>query len=507
MALPNITFTKGQGGLGRTPANEDHISGIVFYDNTKPSGFTSGTSYVQKVLSIVDAENYGIVRDYSDETASTAEIQVTTSGASGDEMVIAVTNFEGTTNLGTYESEAPGSVSDEATAIATFINNNTFSHGYTATASTDTVTITAPEGKGLSLEQTGAEITATITGTLEVDITQFSGGVYSKLALYHYQISEFFRMNLNATLWVKFADADDENWATQLNDLQSAAEGKIRQVGLYSTFLTGVTTSKISAVDNAVATLQQNWENEISVLMTSDITSVANLSNLPDLSTLLANTVSYVIGQSFSGEGEKLYYNSGKISVPALGTALGTVSLANVNEDIAWVAAFNVSDGIENETVGFGNGDLFNNTQVSLQNQLNGFRYIFLRKFIGTTGSFWNDSHVAVSTTSDYAYIENNRTIAKAIRQVRTALTPYLNSPIALNADGTISDVTIAALGGSSDFALEQMLRNAEISAYSTSISPSQNVLATSKIEVVINIVPQGVAREIAVTIGFTTSI
>jgi hypothetical protein len=134
-------------------------------------------------------------------------------------------------------------------------------------------------------------------------------------------------------------------------------------------------------------------------------------------------------------------------------------------------------------------------------------RYIFLIKNVGSTGTFFNDSHTAVSVSNDYAYIENNRTIDKAIRGAYASLLPEVAAPIQLNSNGTISDVTIAHLESVATPNLDQMVRDGDLSAYSVSINPTQDVLSTSKIIIAIGLLPKGVARMIQVNIGFVTSI
>ena len=138
---------------------------------------------------------------------------------------------------------------------------------------------------------------------------------------------------------------------------------------------------------------------------------------------------------------------------------------------------------------------------------MDNYRYIFLRKFVDFSGSYFNDSHCAVAVSSDYAYIENNRVIDKAIRVGRAALLPYLNSPISFNADGTLTNQTIAVLRGALNTAAQPMIRANEISAAGITIDPNQNVLTTSTVYIKFQIIPQGVARNIIVNIGYTTAI
>jgi predicted Zn-dependent protease len=101
MGLNDVTFIKGQGGLGRPLPGEDFISGLLFYINTLPSGFST-SNRVQQIFSLADAVALGINLSYSDETQATATYLVTTAGATGDVANITVTEVNGIVNLGTY---------------------------------------------------------------------------------------------------------------------------------------------------------------------------------------------------------------------------------------------------------------------------------------------------------------------------------------------------------------------------------------------------------------------
>jgi len=58
MALKNdIVINLSDGGIGRLPANDDHITGIIF-QGTKPAGF--GTDDIKTVYSLAEAVSYGI---------------------------------------------------------------------------------------------------------------------------------------------------------------------------------------------------------------------------------------------------------------------------------------------------------------------------------------------------------------------------------------------------------------------------------------------------------------
>ena len=78
-----------------------------------------------------------------------------------------------------------------------------------------------------------------------------------------------------------------------------------------------------------------------------------------------------------------------------------------------------MSDGVELDTVAFSNGVTYESTPTSQLNTLTDYGYCFLRKLVGFTGSYNNQPNTSTTFTNDYRYIYNNRTIDKAVRQVR----------------------------------------------------------------------------------------
>jgi len=510
MALNDVIFVKGQGGLGRPLEGEDYISGLVYYTATLPSGFTS-TSRIKSIGSTQDAINAGIKNDYSDATAAAGTYTVTAVGATGDVIEIKVADLSTSgvaqsTTLCTYTRTAGDTtVTLLAASIATAINNNTINTGYSCISTAGAIAITAPKRLGVFLNS-GTPISATITGTITGTIAQFTGGVASAFATYYYHISEFFRLQPKGQLYVGFFAVPSSYTFSEVQDVQNFAEGKIRQIGVFKTI--GVAASFLAeaqALQTQANTLA-GLHKPLSIVYAADMVSVTDLSTLPDLATLSCGNVSVVISQDAAGQGNYLYKTSTK-SITTLGATLGAVALAKVSEDIAWISKYNISSGAECDTVGFANGALLSAQSQSLLNILDNRRFIFLVKYVGISGSYFNDSHCSIALTSDYAYIENNRTIDKAIRGVYSSMLPNLNSPLVLNADGTLTDTTVAYFIGQASVNLEQMVRDTEISAFAVDIDTTQNVLSTSNLIISVKIVPIGVARQITVNIGFTLSI
>jgi hypothetical protein len=508
MALPNITFIKGQGGLGRALPGADHISGMLFYTGNLPSGFTS-SARVKALYSVADAESAGILADYNDATASKGTVQITAAGSAGDTITVKVTQLaqSGTEvlTLGTITRVGTQTAAQVATALAADINANTQTTGYTALATTDTVTITAPKAQGVYLNA-GTPYSATVTGAITATVVQNTVvGVASEQAVWHYHISEFFRMNPKGVLYVGFYAVPGTYTFAEITLMQNFAQGVIRQIAIYKKAT--YADSDIALID-AECKKNDALKKPISAVYAADLVGTADITTLGTLTTKTNNKVSVVIGQDGGGLGNFLFATNGK-SITNVGTLLGSVSKANVSESIAWVNQFNISNGVENEVGIFANGQLYS-TFASLESTLeamNTKRYIFVRKFTGLSGTYFNDSHTAIAENSDYAYLENNRVIDKAIRVLNTAYTPYINSPLTLNADGTLTDVTVGLLEGVGETALDEMVRLGNINAYDVVIDPSQDVLSTSELVVAVTLLMPGVARQITIPISFTQSI
>ena len=506
MALSNITFQQGSGGLGRPLPGQDFISGLIFYSSILPSGFSTSKRII-KFLSPQDAINAGISYSYADETAATGTYLVTAVGSNGDTITLSVLEpFGKTVVLGTYTKVSGDSTATlVATGIKNAINSNTTTTGYTATSSTATVTIVARPGLGIFLNS-GTPIVVNSPGAIAGTLTQFSGGVGSRNAVYFYHISEFFRIQPKGVLYVGIFTVPGTYNFAELATMQSFAIGTIRQWGVWkdaAAFATADLTSMHTA-----NTAQDTAHAPLIGLYGADISGTTDISTLTDLSILTANTASAVIAQDGAAQGALLYLTFGK-SITTLGAYLGAVALANVNEDIGWLSKFNISNGVECETLAFANGKLFSDSSITtnLLTTLDNYRYVFLLKYVGYAGSYFCHFNMAVIISSSYAFGNDNRTIQKAKRGIYTALLPVLNGPLILNADGTMSNTTIAYLITLAQAPLTQMVRAGEISANGVTINPTQNVLSTGTVIINVQLVPDGVARQIVVPIGYTNTL
>ena len=318
----------------------------------------------------------------------------------------------------------------------------------------------------------------------------------------HYQLEEVFRINPSITLYVGLFSKPESMTFQELKTVQNYAEGAIRQMAIWNgdTAPTADNIVKLEAVADSLDT-------ENAPLSTLYAPLVSNYKNLP--SNLATNNprVSVVIAQAGSGTGAELYKskdNKTKATVSAIGVALGTLSKAAVHQCIAWVKNF--PSGISMPVLG--DGTLVRTIDKGELEKLDTNRYLFLNNVVGVAGSYWNDSHTMDSPTSDYAAIESVRTMDKAVRGIRTYLTPELGGNVYIDPDtGKLQSYTVSHLETTANIPLEEMEKAGELSGYKAEIDAEQDVLSTSTIEVTIKNVPVGVVRKFKVKIGFVKSL
>lgn len=388
--MQSITFTRTNGNIPKKLAGKDHISGLMFYMDTLPSGFTE-SERIKAVSSIETAESLGITAD-----AEAWDIRVM-----------------------------------------------------------------------------------------------------------HYQLSEVFRINPAISLYVGiFAKPKAANTYAEVKKMQNFADGRLRQIGVWEGYAP-LAVENFTALQGVAKTLESQ-DMALGVLYAPKVTAVASLP-----SDVAGNKerVWGVIGQAGSSTGAALYTDEGntdKASVSGLGVVLGLVSLAGVHEAISWIEKFPAGVDVP----AFGDGTLLNTLDRTIIEALDKSRYLFFVTYAGLSGSYMNDSHTMDAPTSDYAYIENVRTMDKAVRGIRTYLLPKLGGNVYIDkSTGKLQTHSVEYLQTVANKQLEDMEKAGELSGYIVEIDPDQNVLATSEIEFVIRPVGVGVVRRFKIKIGFAESV
>ena len=195
---------------------------------------------------------------------------------------------------------------------------------------------------------------------------------------------------------------------------------------------------------------------------------------------------------------------------------MGAIARANVQESVAWVKQFNLfTDDFQEIELGFGDTNLdvddafvsvnaYESLSPTLLDELDDKGYMFPIKYAGRENGIYI-SRDQTCSHGDFRTIARNRTINKSRRQVRSALLPYVNSPLMVNpSTGYLASSKITAFQTLIGDILSKMQAAQEISGYSVTIDEKQNVLVDDTLRIGYTIVPVGVATRIYVEEGLS---
>ncbi|MCO5258914.1 MAG: DUF2586 family protein [Crocinitomicaceae bacterium] len=139
--------------------------------------------------------------------------------------------------------------------------------------------------------------------------------------------------------------------------------------------------------------------------------------------------------------------------------------------------------------------------------------YITFRTHVGKSGYFFTDDPLATEVADDYHYLTMRRVIDKAFRIAYNTLLNFLLDDVQLTNQGTVSPIYAKTIEGQVINAIySQMTANGELSADLTDtndkavvcvVDLTNNVAATSKLNVTVQVRPKGYARYIDVPLGF----
>ncbi|WP_320889021.1 DUF2586 family protein [Bacteroides sp.] len=349
-----------------------------------------------------------------------------------------------------------------------------------------------------------------------------------------YHIREFFRMSGNidgnGKLYVMFADCS-QNWDA-IDIMQRVSGGTINQLGIYTEqplwrqngAEEKYTLNLVKSVnDKAVAMAEQH--QPLSIILAANCsntgadTAEGKKIDLNKIPTALCESsrTSVIFGQARSNLVSTMQKaNKNNTPVGFLGAMLGCLAKANVQESVAWVKQFNLfDDNFQNIELGFGDinqtdGEEFislnayESLSPTLLDDLDDKGYIFLIKYAGRENGIYVSKDQTCSD-GDFRTIARNRTINKSRRAVRSALLPYVNSPLMVNpTTGFLAPSKITAFKTLIGDILKKMQSDQEISGYSVNIDANQNVLVDDTLRISYVIVPVGVAVKIYVEEGLS---
>lgn len=320
-----------------------------------------------------------------------------------------------------------------------------------------------------------------------------------------YHISEFFRIQPEGTLFISFNAVPVSTYDFLEVDLMAVfSAGKIRNYAVYNANDEIYATTQVTTLQSVMDTIDGKGFYA-SAIYGADISAVVDLTTIGDLRVLVARKVSVCVGQDGGGAGKALF-DTKAFSITAIGAQLGAMSRSSVQQSIGNPANFNMSNGVELETIAIANGDAADDTTILASLKDDG--YTVLRKYLPQiAGSYFERVPTAVVATSDFAFIENNRVIDKAIRLTESILTPQLQKDLLLNPDGTLTTDTVGFFQDLVADQLSGMESDGEISGFNVLIDPDQDVLATSTVVITIEILPVGIAEFITVNIGLVTNL
>ena len=221
-----------------------------------------------------------------------------------------------------------------------------------------------------------------------------------------------------------------------------------------------------------------------------------NITALKDLTTLNYNRVGILIGDTKSeSEGA------------AVGLLMGRIAQSPVQRHIG-----RVRDGALKVLKAY-----IGDKDPSLANveAIHDKGYITLRCFTGKSGYFFSDDCLATAVADDYRSIARRRTVDKAYRIVYATMLEHVNDELPITDKGYLVPSQTKAWESEIISAIaNQMTSNGELGTDSGNaddkgvkvyIDPEQCVVATSKVNVVVQVKPYGYAKFIDVELGFIT--
>lgn len=317
----------------------------------------------------------------------------------------------------------------------------------------------------------------------------------------HYQVSEYFRMHDEGEVYVGFEITSTGTAETQAQQIKSYTEGnRVRQFGVFTNDHTE--TIKYQELMDELEKLQMD------AVCIMGVEAPIYFTSIPDLHARTQHKVHVMNSGDGDNSGADYAAALGIVYLPAVGAALGALSLSGVHESTAHVRNYNMSLGKELATPIFSNGVFLKDTLQAYLDELHDKGWGFLRTYEGVAGTRLDDNRTAVATTSDYTSLNRNRTAQKAVRSIRSVVTPEISAGVEVNpVTGQLSVGYIEYLKSIIEGVLFDMQKDGELSGFNVIVDPLQDLFANSLIEATIELVPIGISRGFKFGLGFNASI
>lgn len=311
---------------------------------------------------------------------------------------------------------------------------------------------------------------------------------------------------------------------TNAKTLLANAKGNIKQLAIAVNLAADAVVVPLNGmpteVYNAIPKAQGLYEWADALFMPSQIIledynhtgSSASSANLRDLENLQADKVTLVNGQDFLYADTKTGHAQKFADV---GTVLGVMARANVNQNIGNNELFDITDAVKGSWIEPGISSHKTNTE--LIEDLQTFEdkgYVFGVTYTGMAGVRLNNDHVCAPVVIDADNKVNEHTVAlgrtsdKARRELRTVYLPKVKSDWLLDeTTGKLRPATIVALEDIGDKVFADMVKNGEISYGKAYVDPESDLIVEKQLKISFVIVPRGNIGEIKGTINFKTQV
>lgn len=278
--------------------------------------------------------------------------------------------------------------------------------------------------------------------------------------------------------------------------LLDAADGRINVLGIRRyleggdapSILEGLNADVLNALDEAQATAESFAAQYKPLRIILDGNNLVNdPSSLRDLKTGSYNRVGVCIGTNRANDKNA-----------AIGLLLGRIAACAPNTNIG-----RVKDGaVPTDNGYFTNGRTVKDVGL-LANAMTDKGYIFFRQFVGKSGFYWNDDHMATAATDDFYSLANGRVIDKAARVIYNTFVEEVLETVPVDENGKIVKTVLKQYQEKAERAIGLTMGAAgEISFVECFIDPSQDILATSELVIDVRITPTGTNRIITITLG-----
>ncbi len=381
---------------------------------------------------------------------------------------------------------------------------------------------------------TGVEFNTTyrLTCMADLETLGITESYDQKFSIYRH-VSEFYRIaGEGNVLYLRIYSGTMSQAFPQAKQMVADADGEIRILaiaGAESESNVTATNGLPKQVYDSIPLAQEfyDWTFETfrpcQVILEGYRFSAQSASKAADLRNLKltgnvvleAFKVSVCIGQDYAAV-DNLAADDARRYRADIGTMLGSLAYRQVNGNIGEVSGGCLTNAAKGVWLKAG---LSNHQEIAVWDpqleQLDEKGYIFGIHYAGISGFFWNNDYTCTPVVQDKDGYFNEYTISygrvldKAVRDLRTALLPYVKSSISVDPDtGKLPKATAAYFEAVGDQVFERMVAAGIITAGKTTVNADSNLLVSPReLEVSFVIVPTGCIEEIKGTINLKTNL